>query len=169
MSNSLEYAESLVASGLSIIPIRPDGSKAPAISSWKPYQEQKATSAELEQWYGNGFNNGVAVLCGEVSGSLEVMDFDDADTFKPWAEAVKQEVGGSELLKKLVIVKSPRGWHVYYRCPGHIQGNQKLAQRQDGDGKVHVLIETRGSGGYVLAPGSPAACHPSGKLYVERQ
>src|SRR5207237_857955 len=28
-----------------------------------------------------------------------------------------------------------------------------------------TLIETRGEGGYALAPGSPAACHPSGRTY----
>jgi len=34
------------------------------------------------------------------------------------------------------------------------------------DGRPEVLIETRGEGGYVLAPGCPPECHPSGKPYT---
>ncbi|CAN0343782.1 unnamed protein product, partial [Ectocarpus sp. 4 AP-2014] len=30
-----------------------------------------------------------------------------------------------------------------------------------------TLIETRGEGGYALAPGSPASCHETGRQYVE--
>jgi hypothetical protein len=36
-----------VAAGLSIIPVRPDGSKTPAIRSWKPYQSRQPNGVEL--------------------------------------------------------------------------------------------------------------------------
>ena len=50
------------------------------------------------------------------------------------------------------MVQTPRpGQHVYYRCPV-IQGNQKLAQALDADGKPKTLIETRGLGGYTIIP-----------------
>ena len=42
------------AAGLSIIPIKPDGTKAPAIPSWKQYQDRIAASAELFEWFENG-------------------------------------------------------------------------------------------------------------------
>ena len=63
-------------------------------------------------------------------------------------------------------VRSPNGAHLYYRCPGLIDGNKKLAQHQGDDGKLHTLIETRGEGGYIVAPGSPPSCHPTGKEYL---
>ena len=44
--------------------------------------------------------------------------------------------------------------------PGH-RRNQKLAESRD----KKTLIETRGEGGYVVAPGSPLACHPLKQPY----
>jgi len=63
-------------------------------------------------------------------------------------------------------VETPTGgFHIYYRCSDGVEGNQKLAQRKDSNGKLKTLIETRGEGGYVLAPGSPKTCHPLRKSY----
>ncbi|RPI29821.1 MAG: hypothetical protein EHM61_00315 [Acidobacteria bacterium] len=58
--------------------------------------------------------------------------------------------------------------HLYYRADG-VAGNQRLAFRRASEDAAKVLIETRGEGGYVIAPGSPPACHPSGKSYQLRQ
>jgi hypothetical protein len=64
-------------------------------------------------------------------------------------------------LDRLPCVLTPKqGWHVYYRCQ-LIEGNQKLAESRE----RKTLIETRGEGGYVVAPGSPLACHPLKKPY----
>jgi len=102
---------------------------------------------------------------GQVSGNLEVIDFDAQALFEPWERLVK-ELSGTDLLSKLVIVETPTGgFHVYYRCSDGVEGNQKLAQRRGSDGKLRVLIETRGEGGYVIGPGSPKACHPLKKCY----
>src|SRR5262249_38412570 len=75
------------------------------------------------------------------------------------------------LLHRLPRVRTPGGWHVYYRCRV-IEGNQKLAtvspeeaQRLRGDRGKTTIIETRGEGGYVLAPGCPARCHPDRGTY----
>jgi len=99
-----------------------------------------------------------------VSGDLESLDFDHEEIIKPWAELVKLQ-GAEELLGALVLVKTPRGWHEYYRCTEGVEGNQKLAMRLGSDGKEKVLIETRGEGGYSLLPGCPPECHPLGKTY----
>src|SRR5262245_41547619 len=45
-------------SGLSLLPIRPDGSKAPAIAEWKPFQSQPPTAAEVEAWLAHGYGLG---------------------------------------------------------------------------------------------------------------
>ena len=155
-------AASYQKAGLSVIPIRADGTKAPAINSWKPYQSKRPTLEETQDWFSQG-DDGIAIVCGEVSGGLEVLDIDDASKFKPFELLVKNLAPG--LWKKLTIVKTPNGYHIYYRC-AEVSGNQKLAQRNgsNGDGRS-VLIETRGEGGYVVGPGSPADCHSSGRAY----
>ena len=150
----LDYARGYVAAGYSVIPVRPDGSKAPAVAHWKEYQSHRPDDRELVLWFGRGVN-GIAIICGAVSGNLEVLDFDDAPTFEEWARLVEAEAPG--LLDRFPRVATPSGGtHLYCRLPGPPPGNRKLALAEDG----RVLIETRGEGGYVLAPGCPPACHP---------
>ena len=67
------------------------------------------------------------------------------------------------MLSRLPIIQTPKGGrHVYYRCET-IQGGQKLAENEQG----LTLIETRGQGNYVLAPGSPPQSHATGNPYIE--
>ena len=157
VSRMVTLARAYVAAGLSVIPIKPDGSKRPPIK-WKEYQSRHADDQELQEWFAAG-RHGIAVICGQVSGGLEVLDFDSADAWRVWSRLCEEEHPG--LLARLPRVRTPAGgMHLYYRVdePG---GNQKLAWDQDG----LDLIETRGEGGYVLAPGCPPACHPDGLLY----
>jgi putative DNA primase/helicase len=158
---ALEY----VKGGLSVVPIKADGSKSP-VGSWKKFQEHLPAPYDIKQNFKG--NVGIAILGGKVSGSLEIIDFDHPDYIEPWVKVVEENSAG--LTAKLTRIKTPRGGaHFYFRC-SEIEGNQKLAQEPTVDsttGKpsAKVLIETRGEGGYVLAPGCPAACHPTGKLY----
>lgn len=164
---TFEIACKYVDAGFSVIPIKPDGSKEPALSSWNLYKDpdpkkkvkqesRKPTCKELHQWFWNT-RHGIGIVGGIISGGLEIIDFDDASLFDPWFAALP-----TGLSSKLTVVKTPGGWHVYYRCD-EIGGNTKIAM--DPDGKKQTLIETRASGGMVLAPGCPPWCHPSGKTY----
>lgn len=159
-------AEKYVRAGLSVIPIRSDGSKAPAIRSWKPYCETIATSAELKEWFNHSSqieNHGIAVICGNVSGNLEVLDVDSGASIAPLLERIDSQVAG--LSSRLTRVATPSGgMHLYYRCSA-IQANQKLAMRKCDNGK-ETLVETRGEGGYVIAPGSPPECHLACQPYT---
>lgn len=159
---TLQAAKAYLQGGLSVIPIRSNGTKAPAMA-WEEFQKRLATDDEAEHWWGNGKGYGVGVVGGKVSGNLEHLDFDhDAATIFPaWAELV--EVGCPGLMTRLSVRRTPsRGYHVSYRCPEvEIPGNSKLAMTADGK----TLIETRGEGGQVLAPGCPPECHPTGKTY----
>ena len=149
----INTAKEYTKGGLSVIPIRPDGSKAPAVD-WKKYQEAPATLKELSTLFKNGV--GVGVVCGSVSGGLEVLDFELGAPIKDWWKLVKDAMS---TIVEIPVVKTPSGgWHLYYRC-SQIEGNQKLAM--DANGKV--MVETRGRGGYVLTVGSPAACHKDGE------
>ncbi len=156
---ALEY----VRNGLSVIPIRTDGSKAPVVD-WKPYQLKIPDDQMLEDWFQN--DCGIGIVCGAVSGRVEVLDFDDPGCFEPWKERVLETSGTLGLLDRLVIMQTPSGgWHLIYRCSAGVGPNQKLAQRRLADGTIKTMIETRGEGGYVLAPGSPNECHHLGKPY----
>jgi len=149
----IDTAKEYTEGGLSVIPIRPDGSKAPSVD-WKQYQEAPPTLKELPNLFKNGV--GVGVVCGSVSGGLEVLDFESGSPIKEWWELVKEEFSHA---CEIPVVKTPSGgYHIFFRC-SEVEGNQKLAV--DANGKV--MIETRGEGGYVLAPGSPVACHEKGE------
>src|SRR4051812_31766109 len=178
-------ARAYVESGLSLIPIRADGTKMPAIEllprvwdeeagkyrrPWGGYRERPPTPDELREWFLESCGiYGLAILGGEISGHLEIIDLDNWGVVEPWMKKVSRR--SPTLLDKLVQVKTPRpGLHVYYRCEA-AGGNQKLARVPETDpetGKLKpkTLIEVKGAGGYCLAPPSPAACHPSGRCYT---
>lgn len=153
----LEVATAYVGAGLSVIPVKADGSKRPPVA-WKKYQSELATPDDLRLWF--QLNNwGPAVLGGVVSGGLEILDFETRSAFDRWLELVEADFPG--LVARLPLVSTPGGGaHLYYRVRAP-RGNTKLALDAAGE----TLIETRGEGGYVLAPGCPAACHPSGGTY----
>jgi hypothetical protein len=178
----VEIAEHLLAAGISFIPIRPDGSKAPdgkvlpfvprglngkLEPSWNPYRENLPTLDEAHEWFADG-RRGIAVVCGRVSGGVEDLDIDDLQLYEPWKSAVDQEMPG--LVDRLTQHRTPGpGASVVYRCE-EIAGSTKLAvglrvDPKTGEQKPKTLIETRGEGGYFLIPGCPPTCHDTGRLY----
>jgi P4 family phage/plasmid primase-like protien len=159
-----EFARLYVQAGFSVIPIRTDGSKGSPIP-WKVFQRRRASQYEIGQLFRNDV--GIAILGGKISGSLELIDFDRVDLVDPWIAAVAETAPG--LIDRLPRIKTPKGGaHFYYRC-SEISGNEKLAQESpfdaDGNPRPNTLIETRGEGGYVLAPGSPPTCHSKNLPY----
>ena len=95
----------------------------------------------LQTWFAQP-QDAVCIVCGAVSGNLEMLDFDGKGIlFEPWKELIDDK-----LLARLVIERSPSGgMHVFYRCKTEVNANMKLARR---DGRI--LIETRGEGGLFL-------------------
>ena len=58
-----------IAKGLSILPLKAD--KRPNISSWKQYQSSFINIEENAHLF-----EGLGLICGEISGGLEVVDVD---------------------------------------------------------------------------------------------
>lgn len=159
----LQAALRLATAGLSVVPARPDGSKAP-IGSWKVYQAAPATPEQLASWLGGGDYDGIGVVCGRVSGDLEMVELEGrAVDIGVAARAAEWGLGG--LWARVVNGYAERtpggGIHVLLRCPDGVPGNMKLARRK-GDGGVEVLAETRGEGGYVIVAPSGGRTHPTG-------
>lgn len=153
--------------GLSLVPCGKD--KRPIVK-WKEFQDRQPTAAELNRWLAEGAQS-FAAIGGEVSGGLEIIDFDDNPQATPLAysaldffEAWRAEVDLLIEKYKLVIQRTGGGgFQVAYRCPSP-EPNQKLAWVQD-ENEVHgrsIAIETRGEGGYaIIAP----SMHPTGNRY----
>jgi putative DNA primase/helicase len=145
-----------------VIPVRLDGSKAPAAKSWTEYQERIATPEEIESWFERPF--GIGIVAGFVSGGLEILDFDLGELFWPWFDLVPGVAG------KLPVVETPSdGYHVFYRCE-KVGGNCKIATdaKAANDKQKKTLIETRGQGGYVVGAGSPLGVHSiKNRTYIQ--
>jgi len=164
-----DVAEIWRQAGVSCIPIQPNRQKKPALE-WKQYQARIPSLDEVSQWWGNGHPYGIALICGAVSGNLEMTEIEgravDNGSLSRIMGAL-QALGAKEVWDRLVASYSQQspsgGLHLLYRIADHaVPGNEKLAKDEDG----LVLAETRGEGGYVVGAPSPGSCHPSGEGWL---
>ena len=155
----LSIAMRYTAAGLAVIPVRADGSKAPALKEWTSFRQRLPTEAELARWFGNGVKRGVAVVCGAVSGNFVVLDFDSDAAFAVFHDLVVEH-DLQELVGRLPCAKTPNGFHLYLRTPEPLR-TEVLARDENGG----VLVEIRGEGSYAIVPPSPAEVHPDQKPY----
>lgn len=158
--------------GLCVYPPRQDGSKAPDAATWTRYQQTRSTVDEISAWYANGAHTGLGLICGKVSGNLELFDLDDWDTYMLFLDAAER-AGLEDLVSRVAggySEMSPRdggGIHWLYRCPDATNmAPTKLAQRPSGDGKRQTLIETKGEGGYAVIAPTYGSVHPTGRPYT---
>ncbi|RZM21717.1 MAG: hypothetical protein EOO88_31840, partial [Pedobacter sp.] len=139
--------------------------------AWKEFQNRIITKEELWAQMDDRNTNAVAIVCGQISGNLEVIDVDVK--FKPGIDTtILTDIRAfyPTLFSRLRIHKTPStGIHILYRVEGHeVPGNLKLAGRLANDAEIELQIskgikrpnkeinflETRGEGGYILAPPS---------------
>jgi hypothetical protein len=151
-----------ISNGICVIPTNEN--KIPCIE-WKKYQDTIITPEQAEEGFEKPYAKSLSVVCGKSSGNLEVIDIDTKyDLTGKLFENYLQDItdNDSELANNLLIIQTRSGgYHIYYHCD-KIEGNQKLAQRSasaeeislNPNDKIRVLIETRGQGGYVVAPPS---------------
>lgn len=168
--------KTLIADGFSLMPVRDKDegdkkAKTPCLASWKHLQTQRMSEGDLFQAMATYNTAAVAVVTGEISGRLELIDIDSK--YEPGIDALLlkdiKEIY-PELYPLLRIHKTPSGgYHIIYRIEDHdVEGNQKLAGRdateeekkaQRAKGAKRItnqvnFLETRGEGGYFLYPPS---------------
>lgn len=121
--------------GLSVIPILDN--KKPALP-WKEFQERRATVRELMAWP----KENLGVVTGAIS-NIVIVDCEsreDAEWF--WTRRSKTSV----------VVKTKRGYHLWFRHPGVLVANGT---------KIENRYDIRGDGGFALLPPSKhsAGCY----------
>ena len=140
----LDYAQEYHKRGWNIIPIGFE-KRPPKGFSWAEYQIQKVTQDNLQEWFGTGKYRNLAVIVGEVSGGLTIIDFDSMDIYEKW------KAENPELVDVLPSVKTSRGMHIY--CRSDLDKNLSYK-------KIDVLATHK----YALLPPSR---HPDGKSVYE--
>lgn len=167
-------------SGCAVIPVRADGTKRPACD-WKPFITTRPTREWTEGMFARD-RYGIGVICGAVSGNLEMLEIegracsgDSIDLIN--AECVKRGVGDIlfDFLENGYTEWTPSGGlHLLYRVEDHeVPGNTKVARRMatqdelatNPDDRIKVLAETRGEGGYVVVAPTGGTCHPTGDTW----
>ena len=162
------------AAGVSIIPILDNQTKRPSIR-WSPYQATVPSIEQVDEWWGNGKPYGLALICGAVSGNLEMVETEGramvSDKFQDIVNRM-DELGVGHVWDLLYgpegfTETSPSGGlHFLYRISDHeVPGNTKIATSEGG----LCLAETRGHGGYVITAPTPGICHPSGEPWILRE
>ncbi len=158
---TLDDALTYLRLGFSLVAIcprqkRPLGEVLPLVGgvpSWKMYQATPPTEEEVRGWFCQVKSMNLAVVCGQVSGGLLVIDF-DLDAEKNWVRWRELTRPLSDLLP---VVETGKGRHVYLRCRERVTSLQ-LARNASGG----ILIESRGEGSLCLLPPS---VHPNGRTY----
>lgn len=158
-----EVALNYLVDGLCPMPVQITKSKRPAVPSWTEFQKRPPTVDEIKNFFSDKSVDGIGVICGKVSGNLEVIDFDNKlgnikHTMGEWSNIP----GVGELLasKVFFVEKTQRkGYHIIYRCPEGVEGSQKLALV----GK-ETIIETRGEGGFIVTAPTPGYSVLKGSL-----
>lgn len=176
-------AHAWLGAGFAVVPVKTDGSKRPALPSWKEYQSAPPTAREVDDWFADTpVPPGIGLICGAVSGGLEMFELEGRavteGAFALLTDAM-QEHDQMDVWRRLLtgyMERSPSGGiHLLYRVrPGAARPNTKLARRpatpeelaENPAEKVKVLIETRGEGGFVIIAPTGGHCHPSGQPWT---
>ncbi len=142
----LEAAMLYLKMGLTPIPLKGvygktyDESKRPLLDKWTALQTTKPTIETVKSWYRKWPKASVGLLTGPTSGLL-VLDID-----------VKK---GGRLPEGVTIdptwiAKTKNGYHFYFKWMDELNEHSTTTQS-----KVFPNVDTRGKGGYVVAPPSP--------------
>ena len=166
----LEAALQWHSAGVSVVPARNDGSKAPHVA-WKQYQTAPATVDELQNWFDTTTYDGLGVICGTVSGHLEMIEIEGRaiNLLGDIRESLTDNGYGHvwQAINDGYTEITPRsGIHWYYRTEGPAKPNTKLASKPDPDGGMNVLVETRGEGGFSIIAPSHGRAHPTGNPWI---
>jgi len=128
---SKDILDKLRSMNLNIMPAKLS-TKVPLVNEWTSLQDKK---------YDGEFpdNCNAAIICGSISNNLFVLDLDDASMYDDF----------KEYHNRTFIVKSGKGYHLYFRTDGLLPLNANGVE--DARGRT---LEIQVEGKYVMSPGS---------------
>lgn len=151
----LERATELNDLGLCVFPLQPRGKKA--IVKWEEYQSARPLPDQITRWWSNGGSErNIAVATGNISGVL-VVDIDGDRGAETLAQLQRRHGGLPPTWRSI----TGKGEHIWFKFPTVDAAGNPL-ELHNTSGKLGPGIDTRGEGGYVVAPGSE---HENGKTY----
>ncbi len=173
----LDAALELVHLGFSVVPVKTDGTKSPALTTWRQYTTAAADAETVRTWFADG-DHGLGVVTGY--GGLEMYELEGrAAAELPALAQLAADSGLGELWQRVTngwLEMSPsQGYHFHgVIIDGDVPGNTKLARRPSTPeelaaapgARVQVLAETRGAGGMVVVAPTPGSAHASGRPWV---
>jgi P4 family phage/plasmid primase-like protien len=167
----LEAALAWHNAGVSTVPILPNGTKRPAVQ-WGVYQAKAPELGQVDLWWRNGSEYGLALICGSVSGNLEMLELEGRVTDGASMTRLMTVLDAQGQRELWDLLSGPDGYaewspsggmHLLYRITDHpVPGNAKVAAGPDNV----VYAETRGEGGYVIVAPTGGLCHPSGQAWI---
>ena len=156
--------------GFNVLPITTEpgpNCKRPSCYSWKKWENERQTLQDVERMFKQSFcepqHLGVGVIAGKGSGNLMILDFDVRDGYQNFIDRIEStDPDLYKVVKDCPVVTTMSGCeHLYYRTEYDtaLDGNTVLAgiEGPDEKGRVklqQIICETRGQGGYGVAPGS---------------
>ena len=134
---------------LSYFPL-PHGAKKDDTFKWGEFQKRRPTAAESRQWFGNGDKHNVAVVCGEVSQNLVVLDCDSEERFYELARVICDKLDIDDILNFTRVSQTGKGYHIW------------LFTKEPTLSAKFPKLDIKGEGGYIVAP---VSLHPEGATY----
>lgn len=177
----LHVALTLHAAGLAPLPIKPDGTKSPAVK-WTDYRDTPPGVDELHRWFGPGgiVAEGIGTVCGSAAGQLEMLEVEGrAIHLVQQLKTLMDDNGLADVWARVAsgwVEMSPgAGVHWHYRVEGGpARPNTKLARRpataaeleENPKEPIKVLVETRGQGGFTVLAPSGGRTHKTGRAWT---
>lgn len=159
MSEQLEAALTYARQGWQVFPLHSTDSagrctcgKSGCSRGKHPRTEngfKDATTDEptIKAWWGRWPTANIGIATG-ASGlfvvDVDVNHTDGVDGYEAWQEI--RDACGTDVDETMIVDTPSGGQHIYYRTNGHRLANTA--------GKLGAGLDTRGEGGYVVAPGS---------------
>lgn len=140
----LDFARWYASEGLRVTPVN---GKIPLIKEWQ--KRPAPTDLQLVEWFGNGHDYNLAVICGEISRFVAI-DLDGSEGGKKFDEilprlspSLRKKIGSTR------TVLTPSGGRHF-----HFQTDESVRTKHMWQGEGHNGIELRGNGSLLVVPPS---------------